>query len=362
MSAQREDLDRNEPASDHKLDKAHERGSIVRSVDVTFAAVLLAATAVAYGLAESVLRNGSSLFTLSLPLIQREELTIPSALGLVASLFARGLQLAAPVLVVLWLSAVLTSALQAGGVFTSEPLTPDFNRLNPATGFKKLFSIRSLHELVRSSLKLAALGAAAAAWGVHHATDFVGAVTMGPSRLLHLGVSLLGSALAMAAGLFVCFGMLDYGFNRWEFLRQMRMSKREVKDEHKDREGDPRIKSRLRELRMELAKRARSVTRVKDADVLLTNPTHYAVALQYVHGKMPAPMVTAKGAGEMAARLRAEARRHGIPVVENPPLTRALYAAVEADQYVPETDFAQVARILRWVYAARRLPATGVGA
>jgi flagellar biosynthesis protein FlhB len=356
VSAPREELDRNEPATAYKLDKAHERGSIVRSADVTFAVVLLAATAVAYGLAESAMRNASGLFAFALRQIDRDAFSAPLALGLTGAVFWQALQLAAPLLAVIWFAATLTAALQARGVFTSEPLKPDFNRLNPAAGFKKLFSVRSLHELLRSSIKLAVLGAAGFGWGLHHLRDFVAAAAFGPSRLLHLGVSLLGSALALCAGLFVVFAILDYGFNRWEFLRQMRMSKREVKDEHKDREGDPRIKARLRELRMEMTRRARSIARVKDADVLLTNPTHYAVALQYTHGRMPAPMVTAKGAGEMAARLRAEARRCGVPVVEQPPLTRAIYAEVEADGYVPEAQFAQVARILRWVYAARRTP------
>jgi flagellar biosynthetic protein FlhB len=172
-------------------------------------------------------------------------------------------------------------------------------------------------------------------------------------------VSLLGGLLALAAGCVLVFALLDWSFSRWEFMRRMRMSKRELKDEHREREGDPRIKTRLRELRLELAKRSRSIARVKSADVLLTNPTHYAVALQYVHGRMPAPMVLAKGAGELARRMRSEARRCGVPVVEHAPLTRALFAAVEPDDYVPESEFAQVARILRWVYAARdRVPSS----
>jgi flagellar biosynthetic protein FlhB len=360
MSAPRDELDRNEPASPYKLDKAHERGSVVRSADVTFAVVLVAAAALVYGIAEATLRNGTGLFAFALPLLDRDPFAAATAIGLAQAVLMRAVQLAAPVLLVLWFAAVVAGALQARGVFSAEPMKPDFNRVNPAEGFKRVFSVRALHELVRSTVKLTVLALAGVAWGTHHAADFVRASMLEPAGLLHLSVTLLGSLLALLAGCFIAFALLDWSFNRWEFLRRMRMSRREIKDEHKEREGDPRIKSRLRELRLELARRSRSVARDKDADVLLTNPTHYAVALQYVHGRMPAPMVVAKGAGELARRLRIEARRHGVPVVEHPPLTRALYAAVESDGYVPETEFTQVARILRWVYAGRRsMPAAG---
>lgn len=363
MSASQDELDRNEPASAYKLDKARERGSIVRSADVTFAAVLIAAVGLVYGIAEATLRNGSGLFAFAFPVIQRESFGEATALGLVQALLMRAAQLVAPVLLVLWFAAVVAGALQARGVFSAEPMKPDFSRVNPAEGLKRVFSMRSLHELVRSIIKLSVLAVVGVAWGSHHTADVIRASALSPAALLHLGVTLLGSLIVLIAACFIAFAFLDWSFSRWEFMRRMRMSKREIKDEHKEREGDPRIKSRLRELRMELSRRSRSVARVKEADVLLTNPTHYAVALKYVHGSMPAPMVVAKGAGDLALRLRAEARRCGVPVVEHVLLTRALFAAIEPDGFVPESEFAQVARILRWVYAARQqAPAAGAQA
>jgi len=133
----------------------------------------------------------------------------------------------------------------------------------------------------------------------------------------------------------------------------MRMSRREIRDEHKEREGDPRIKSRLRELRLQWLMRSRQLSKVRSADVLVTNPTHVAVALEYRHAHMPAPMITARGAGELARKMRTEARRRSVPIVENPPLARELFALRESQLFVPEEHFNQVARILRWVYAAR---------
>jgi flagellar biosynthetic protein FlhB len=252
-----------------------------------------------------------------------------------------------------WLSALLVGVLQAGGVFSAEPLLPDFTRLNPANGLKRLFSLKSLHDLWRNAAKLVVIIVAMSIWGNHQLGDLMRLVGLPPRSLMLATLSLFGSALTVLAGLMLVFALLDWSFNRWEYLRQMRMSKREIKDEHKDREGDPRIKSRLRELRNEWLKRARQVSKVRNADVLLTNPTHYAVALEYRHGEMPAPMITARGAGDMAQRLRNEARRRGVPIVENAPLTRALFALKKSQTFVPEEHFSKVARILRWVYAAR---------
>ena len=138
------------------------------------------------------------------------------------------------------------------------------------------------------------------------------------------------------------------------------MSRREIREEHKEREGDPRIRKKLRELRVQWLKRARQLSKVRSADVLLTNPTDYAVAIEYRHGETPAPVITARGAGEMAARMRTEAQRHGVPVFVHVPLTRALFSLPESQVYVPEEHFNQVARVLRWVYAARRSGAGGV--
>ncbi len=357
MADQGEDLDRGEPATASKLEKAHERGSIVRSGDLTFAVVLLACVACVHGLGAQTLDGVALLIRRGLPFMARGELTGASALAYVEMLASHALRVVSPVVFTLWVAAVLTGALQARGVFTAEPLKPDFARLNPAKGFKRFFSVKSLHDLWRSAAKLGVIITAMAVWGQHQLGDLLRLLVLQPHPLANGLLALLGSALALLAGLMLVFALLDWSFNRWEFMRQMRMSKREIKDEHKEREGDPRIKSRLRELRNEWLKRARQLSKVRSADVLLTNPTHYAVALEYRHGEMPAPLITARGTGEMARRMRAEARRRSVPVVENPPLARALFAvraaSHETQAFVPEAHFDEVARVLRWVYAAR---------
>jgi flagellar biosynthetic protein FlhB len=358
MAGEQSDLDRNEDATAHKLQKAHERGSIVKSPEVTFAAILLAATAFVFGLGEGTLHQAGELLAKGIAASGRASISTQGTLGVAHALGGIALQVLAPLLFVLWTAATLTAALQARGVFSAEPLKPDFTRLSPAKGLERLFSIKSLFDLLRNVVKLLVLATAAAVWGRHHLQDIVGVQGVSTRSQTHTAIQLIGGAFGLAAALFIFFAAIDWMFNRWDFARQMRMSKREVKDEHKEREGDPRIKSRLRELRMEWLRRARSVGKIKSADVLLTNPTHYAVALQYRHGETPAPVITAKGAGELALRMREEALRRNVPVVENPPLARALFRIRGVDPFVPEAHFQDVARILRWVYSRRRRSAS----
>lgn len=347
------DLDQSEPATPFKLEKARKRGSVSRSGEMTFALVLLTGVACVYGLGMQVVAGVASLGRHTLALVERDELTQASALAYFGAFGARALSTVAPVLFVLWITALLVSALQARGVFSAEPLKPDFSRLNPANGLKRVFSRKSLHELWRSVAKITVLVLVAVSWAHNHLPEIL-RLPARPLAMVRSGIALFGSALALLAGVILVFALVDWLLNRHEFMRTMRMSKREIKDEHKEREGDPRIKSRLRELRLEWLKRARQLAKVRSADVLLTNPTHYAVALEYRHGEMPAPMITARGAGEMAQRMREQARRHSVAIVEHPSLARALFAVHGSEAFVPEEHFMSVARILKWVYAARR--------
>jgi flagellar biosynthetic protein FlhB len=360
MAQQDSELDRNEPATPHKIEKARERGSIVRSTELTFAIVLLACVAFTYGLGTQLVRGTAVLLRRGLSFAGRDEMSTASALAYVEALATHVLTVVAPLVFVIWMTALVAGGLQARGVFSAHPLQPDFSRLSPAAGLKRLFSLKSLHELWRSSAKILVITFAMALWARHHAPDIL---RMGrPQPMFDHGIALLGSALSLLAAIVLAFALLDFALNRWQFMREMRMSRREIRDEHKEREGDPRIKARLRELRLEWLKRARQLAKVRSADVLLTNPTHYAVALRYRHGEMPAPLIVARGAGELAQRMRDEARRRGVPVVEHAPLTRALFALEASQVFVPEEHFEPVARILRWIYAARAQRPAGRGA
>lgn len=353
MSQQSPDADANEPATPYKLEKARERGSIFRSAELTFAFVMLACVACVYGLGAQTLDGAASMLGRALQFAAREQMTGAAALTLTGTLAGQMRTVLAPLAFCVWTAAFVGAVAQARGVLSAHPLKPDFTRINPANGLKKLASMKTLHELWRSLAKLIVVGAGMSLWGRHHLQELVRLSAQAPQPMSRGGLALLASALALLAGIMLVFAALDWLINRAEFLRQMRMSRREIKDEHKHREGDPRIKSRLRELRIEWLNRARQLSKLRSADVLLTNPTHYSIALEYRQGEMPAPMITARGSGDLARRMREEARRRAVPIVEHAPLARALFDLGDSQAFVPEEHFDQVARILRWVYAAR---------
>lgn len=354
MSGQEQDLDRNDPASDFKLEKARQRGSIAKGQESVFTVILVVAVGLLYAQGMPTFERLGLLVGqgIAVSVGTPSEAVVIKRLAL--TLMEAALLLAAPLLALIWIAAAGFAAMQAKGVFTAVPLKPDFNRLNPTANLKRIFSLRVLYDLGRIGLKIVLLGFTAYIWGHAHLSEFIALTGLPPGALMRNLVRLLGGLLLSLTSVYLVVAALDWMYSRWEFQRQMRMSKREMKDEHKEREGDPRIRARRRELRAEWAKRSKSVKKVGSADVLVTNPTHVAVALSYRHGEMPAPQVLTKGAGDLARRMRLEAQRCCVPIVQNPPLARALFFEVDQDQYVPEHHFAQVARILRWVYAARR--------
>jgi flagellar biosynthetic protein FlhB len=270
------------------------------------------------------------------------------------SLAAESLYCISPILAFVVIGALLSNVLQTGPVFSAEPLKPDFSRLNPATGIKRLFSARTLFDLLKTLAKL--LLYLTIVYLFLHAVlanlpTFYYRSPQGQAVEFGLEVKRLVSYLALGA---ILIAAADLGFSRWEYLRRMRMSRRELKDELRRREGDPQVRRRRRELQREMRRRSASLGKVKDSDVLITNPTHLAVALKYRRGQAIAPEVTAKGAGDLALQMRAAAFRHRVPVVPNPRLARALYREVRIGRAIPEAHYAAVADVLRWVYQIRQ--------
>jgi flagellar biosynthetic protein FlhB len=277
-----------------------------------------------------------------------------AAAGLIGEQLRQAVGVVAPLLFAVAVCSILVGLLQSGGlVISTTPLKPDFTRLNPVQGFKKLFSVRLLYEAVKNSLKLLALAGVAAL--VLHALLPIALQLLGlPGKaLLFRLTDSVGGLMAKLCAVLFAFMLVDLLFSRWDFLRNLRMSRREVEDEHKNREGDPRIRNRQREIRLQFLKAARAVRQVPQAQVVITNPTHVAVALKYEHGVTPAPLVVAKGAGVLARQIRRAANKAGVPIVHSPRLARALYKEVPQDGYVPEAWYPPVARILVWLRSLR---------
>lgn len=350
-----QEQNRSEQATPFKLDEARKRGLVAKSVEMNAVAGTLAFAALlalaGRGLFERQMRLDAALLSQAHMLVLSES----AAVHWLSASLLESIMLLAPLFAVLLVVGVAASLLQTGLVFSFEPLKPDFSRINPATGLKRLFSTRLLFEAVKNLLKLAVFGYALYAILADLVPLAVGLAQTDPAAYPRLGLDAVGSLVFKLALVMLAVALLDVGYTRREFMKKMMMSRRELRDEHKRREGDPKVKARIRELQREMRKRSQALKRVPEADVLITNPTHVAVALRYRREEHPAPQLVGKGAGELAARMKRLARRHGVPVVEDRPLARRLFLRGAIDAPIGAAEYPRVARILAWVYALREL-------
>ncbi len=342
--------ERTEQATPRRRQEAREKGNVAKSREIPSVFVLLISLLVFHFTGQWMLREffgfmrfffgHASEFTLSQLGTQR--LFFMVMRFVVTVLF--------PILVGVVSAALLGNFLQIGFLWTSEPLMPKFDRLDPIKGFKRLFSIQAFAELMRSILKILIVGYVAYLTVKHRYSQLPGLVVISVADILKFSLTVSFDILYRTCWVLVILAILDYGFQRWQYEKDLRMSKQEVKDEFKQREGDPLIKARIRKMQREIARR-RMMEAVPKADVVITNPTHLAVALRYKREeKMRAPKVVAKGAGFLADKIREMARKHSVPLVENKPLAQTLYKGVEIGEEIPEALYKAVAEVLAYVY------------
>ena len=242
-------------------------------------------------------------------------------------------------------AGVFGNLIQHGVLFTPKKLVPDFAKLNPLEGFKRLFGIDSLIAAGKSTTKLAAMAAVVFMVLKPRMDSLQGLSWLDPAAILPFALSILKALMIAGVAVFgVCAGV-DVIIQRVRFMQKMRMSREDIKHEAKDSEGDPQIKARLKQQRAARAKK-RMIQNVPKATMVIMNPTHFAVALRYVQGETAAPICVAKGVDQVALRIRAVAEEHRIAVVEDAPLARALYAVVEVDETIPREHYQAVAKIV----------------
>ena len=349
------DADLSEDATPYKLEEARKKGSVSKSQDFTAMAIMAALAATLYASGWDVLRKLLRMQQQILARVSVREMGVDASAAWLGQLAVGMLTVLGPFFLTLVVTAVAVTLLQTGFGFSFYPLKPDLNRINPMTGLKRIFSVRTVFDTSKSLIKLVVLGSLLYTLVKDAIPHLIALTSMDPKTYAGVLIALAGGMLVKLVLALFAIGAVDLLFTRWEFAKNMRMSKRDVRDESKNRDGDPRIRARIRELRKEVLKRSRSMANVPKADVLITNPTHYAIALSYQHGTSGAPQVIAKGAGEMAAKMRETAVRCQIPIVQNRPLARALFKEVDNDGYVPEAWYPQVAKIMVWVYAMREV-------
>lgn len=356
--AEDSDLEKTEPASPRRLEQAREEGDVPRSRELATCTVLLAAGLAFWFSGDGLIRRLSHMLASSFS-FQREHAfdfdLLMMRLGVSLVDVAIGLAPLAGVLVVVALGSPL---LIGGWLFSTKSLEPNFSRMDPLKGIGNMFSVRALVELIKAIGKTLLIGVIA--WMVVTSQiDEMLALSTEPlaAGSAHLGHLLLTGFIAIVFGL-VIIALIDAPYQMWQYANKLKMTREEVRQESKESDGDPQVKARIRQMQREIAKR-RMMAEVPTADVVVTNPTHYAVALKYTEGKMRAPTVVAKGADEVAAKIRELAAENKVPLLEAPPLARALYRHAELGDEIPAALYTAVAEVLAYVFQLRAYSKSG---
>ncbi len=340
---------RTERATPKRREEARKKGDVAKSREVSSVAVLMAALAALYfsgmymfeGLMEV---TGAGLLDAgTFPVTRSSMLNL-----LVETVSAIG-RISFPVILGVFLAAAVSNIAQVGFLVTTEPLTPKIEKINPLKGLQRLLSLYSVVELLKSILKIVIVSTVAFFAIRAEAESIPPLMLMSPWEIVAFISGVSFRILFKCAWVLLILAAVDYAYQRWEYERKLRMTKQEIKDELKQSEGDPKVKSKLRALQREGAMR-RMMEEVPKADVVITNPTHYAVALRYRKEEAEAPRVVAKGKDHLALRIKKAAEEAGIPIVEDKPLARTLYKSIEVGQEIPVSLYKAVAEILAYVY------------
>lgn len=335
-----------------KLRKAREKGQVARSREVPAAAVLTGVVIILYYLGPDFFRTLEAemhrLLTSEVP----EDISVAYLTTMMRGIAFRTTSILGPILIGVLGLSIISNVVQGGLVFSTEPLKLKPSKLNPKNGLKKIFSKNGLVQLVKSVLVVTAVCTIAYKTLASHLTLYPRMVLMNSQKTMYWVASITFEVLIRISILMLIIAAADFFFQKYRFKEQLKMSKKEVKDEYKETEGDPTTKGRIRRLQRQMA-RQRMMADVPEADVIITNPTHYAVALSYKVDSMEAPKVLAKGVGFLAQKIKELAREHDIPLVENRPLAQTLYKTVEIGEYIPAHLYRTVAEILAYIYKAK---------
>ena len=356
--AEDSDLEKTEPATPRRLEKAREEGQVARSRELSTFALLVAGFGTVYANAGSIADHLKvamrTAFTFDRAFVLEPDRMMSKAMDIVTY----GATGVAPVIGALCLAAILAPMALGGWLLSTKALTPNFGRLNPITGIGRLFSVNSVVQLLMSMLKCAVVGGVAF-WAVVASKDQVLQLFSEPFGIaMKEGASIVAGTIGKVIMAFLLLVLADVPWQLYSFAKKLRMTKEEVKREFKESEGDPHIKGKIRAQQRAMARR-RMMANVPQADVIVTNPTHFAVALQYSDSGMRAPKVIAKGMDLVAARIREIGAEHNIPTLEAPPLARALFYNVDLNKEIPAALYGAVAEVLAWVFQLRRWKVDG---
>jgi flagellar biosynthesis protein FlhB len=343
---------RSEKPTARKLQKAREKGQVARSKEVPAAAVLLGSLLMIQYFGQTIYYTLEYQMRYLLNIRMPRDITLGYLTGIVNSAGWRIALILGLMLLAGMVFSIAANMLQGGLAISTESLGFHFSKLSPKNGLNRVFSKNGLVELGKSLLLLGACSIISYQVISRHFPLYPRLILMDIQELLYWTVSISYDVLIRVAILLVVIAIADYYFQKYRFTEQLKMTKQEVKEELKEMEGDPTTKGRIRRIQREMA-RKRMMADVPNADLVITNPTHYSVALSYKMESMEAPKVIAKGVGFLALKIRELAQEHGIPLVENRPLAQTLYKSVEIGEYIPGNLYKAVAEILAYVYKAK---------
>ncbi len=343
--------DKTEAPTAHRLEEAREEGKVVYSVELNAAAAMLIGTYLIMGPAKSMSQNLSEQLKQLIIDLPKAELTERFLLKLAFTLGSNILPSFMIILLGLLVTGVAITLAQTNFLWSSKKIGFDFKRINPISGFQRIFSSQGLVELLRATLKLSVIGWVAYSYLKGNIAQLIALSEYDLPSATQIFFD-LGANMAIQVGqAYLFLAIADYAYQRWEFMKNMRMSKEDIKEEYKRSEGDPFLKARIRGQMRRMA-RGRMMANVPNATVVVTNPTHLAIAIEYRQG-MNAPRVLAKGAHHTAQRIVALAREHNIPVIQNIPLARAIFKQTDIDQEISPDLYLAMAEVLAYVYRMR---------
>jgi flagellar biosynthetic protein FlhB len=345
--------ERTEEATPRRRQQATEKGQVARSRELSTMLVLLASVAGATFLGPGMVRDLSAVFERYLKL-ERDVLFDSNALPVLASQSMSDLlTMLTPFFIIVTIAAVLGSVVLGGVSFSTQALAFKWEKLDPVKGLKRVFGARGLMELLKALGKFVLIGAVAIAFLTHNLNEFFNLSAEPLQAGMAHSINLLLWSFLIMSGALVVIALIDVPFQLWDHSRQLRMTRQEVKDDSKETEGNPEMRGQVRRMQREIAQR-RMMEEVPKADVVITNPEHYSVALRYDQKTMRAPVVLAKGADHIALRIREVAKQHDVVILSAPPLARALYHTTELEKEIPAGLYLAVAQVLAYVFQLKQ--------
>lgn len=341
--------DKTEKATPRRRQKAREEGQVSKSADLSSAVVLTVGMVVIFVLGTAMLNDLKNIMISNLSTLNVDNLGPNTVFSFIVIQFQKIVMIVGPLMAVLMIVGVISNLAQIGPLLSSKAIQPSLKKLNPVSGVKRLFSLKSIVELIKGVLKMAVVGLVCYYSIYPRRAELM--VLSGTEVSVALGVimSVLIDIIWKVCLILIFIGIVDFYYQKYEFEKSIKMSKQDVKDEYKNIEGDPKIKGKIKATQRQMAM-SWMMKEIPDADVVVTNPTHYAVALKYDTEKAPAPMVIAKGVDHLAKRIKDIAKNNKVPIVENKPLAQSLFKTVELNHMVPEELFVAVAEVLAYVY------------